>query len=48
MDDRNFDFQPQNVEEGKSKAKGFWKHVGFIVLALTLAVVTVVVLNLNI
>lgn len=33
--------------ENKSKAKAFWKHVGFIGLALVLAIVTVFVLNLN-
>lgn len=47
MDNRNFDFQHQNAEENKSSAKSFWKHVGFIALALFMAAVTVVVLNLN-
>ena len=47
MENKNFDYQPQNVEE-RSRAKGFWKHFGFVVLALALAVVTVIILNLNI
>jgi hypothetical protein len=38
--------QPNNDNE-KSKAKVFWKHFGFVALALLLAVVTVFVLNLN-
>jgi hypothetical protein len=38
--------QPNNEGE-KSRAKIFWKHVGIIVLALVLSVVTVFVLNLN-
>ena len=38
--------QPNNESE-KSKAKIFWKHVGIIAIALVLAVVTVLVLNLN-
>lgn len=45
--DRNF----QNVNENnevKGKAGGFWKSVGFAVIAIALAVVTVFVLNLNI
>ncbi len=36
-----------NAENEKSKAKTVWKHIGFIALALLLAVVTVVVINLN-
>ena len=47
MDNRDFEFQPQANEEGKGKAKAFWKHVGFVVLALGLSVLTVLVLNLN-
>lgn len=38
--------QPNNDGE-KNKTKTFWKYVGIIALALTLAVVTVFVLNLN-
>ncbi|MBQ8427040.1 MAG: hypothetical protein IJX16_04705 [Clostridia bacterium] len=38
--------QPNNEGE-KSKAKIFWMHVGFVAMALVLAVVTVFVLNLN-
>ena len=34
--------------ENKSRAKTFWKHVGFIGVALLLAIVTVFVLNLNV
>ena len=44
MENRNI--QPNNDE--KSKAKIFWKHVGFIGIALALAVVTVFVLYLNV
>ncbi len=45
MNDKNF--QSPETQEGKSKAKIFWKHVGYVVIALALAVVTVVVLNFN-
>lgn len=38
--------QPNNDSE-KNKAKIFWKHVGLVAIALTLAIVTVFVLNLN-
>lgn len=42
-------FQNRNdSNENKGGAKNFWKHVGFIVLALSLAVLTVFVLNLNV
>ena len=44
MENRNGSF---NGNEEKSKAKIVWKHIGLIVLALAMAVVTVVVLNLN-
>ncbi len=36
-----------NKNEVKSTAKTFWKNVGYIGLALALAIVTVFVLNLN-
>ena len=36
-----------NKTENKSKAKIFWKNVGFIGIAIALAIVTVFVLNLN-
>ena len=44
--DRNFESNNEN-NEVKSKAKKFWAHVGLFFVALTLAVVTVFVLNLN-
>ena len=36
-----------NYEGEKNKAKVFWKNVGFVAVALVLAIVTVFVLNLN-
>lgn len=45
MVDKNFQQRPDGGE--KSKAKTFWKHVGYIALAIVLAVLTVFVLNLN-
>ena len=39
---------PHGGEENKSKARSFWKNVGFIGIALALAVVTVFVLHLNV
>ena len=45
----NKNFQSRNQSnEPISKAKSFWMHVGFIALAIALAVVTVFVLNLNV
>ena len=35
------------TNESKSKAKIFWKKLGIFVLALIVAVITVLVLNLN-
>ena len=35
------------TNETKGKAKGFWKNIGFIFMALFIAVITVLVLNLN-
>ena len=35
------------ANETKSKAKIFWKNVGFIALALFVSIITVLVLNLN-
>ena len=46
MNDKNFSNNPE-YREGKGKAKTFWKHVGFLVIALALAVLTVLVINLN-
>ena len=37
----------QNTNEPKNKSKKFWKNVGFIGIALVLAIITVFVLNLN-
>ncbi len=45
MNDKNLN-NPE-YREGKSKAKTFWKHVGFVAIALVLAVLTVLVINLN-
>ncbi len=36
-----------NNNEEKSKAKIFWKNVGLVTVAFVMAVVTVIVLNLN-
>ena len=33
--------------DNKSKSKGFWKNLGFIALALAVAVITVFVLNID-
>lgn len=33
--------------DNKSKSKTFWKNVGFIALALMVAVITVFVLNID-
>ncbi len=45
MENRNIQNQNENGE--RSKAKAFWKTVGLIAIALTLSVLTVVVMNLN-
>ena len=45
MQNRNINKNGANDTKGKSK--GFWKNVGFIALALLVAVITVFVLNLN-
>ena len=39
--------QNRNEVAEKSKAKEFWKNVGFIALALVVAIVTVFVLNID-
>ena len=39
---------PHGGEENKSKARTFWKHVGFIGIGLALAIITVFVLHLNV
>ena len=36
-----------NNVENKNRAKDFWKNVGFVALALVVAVITVFVLNIN-
>ena len=36
-----------DTNEAKGGAKAFWKKVGFFMLALLVAVITVLVLNLN-
>ncbi len=46
MNDREFR-QPNEINDGKSKAKIFFKQVGIIALAIVLAVLTVFVINLN-
>ena len=44
MNDRNF----QNMnEQPESRAKKFWKYVGITFLALFLATLTVVVINIK-
>ena len=45
MDNRNIQNQNENTERGGAKA--FWKTVGILALACALAVLTVVVMNLN-
>ena len=39
---------PHGGEENKSRARSFWKHAGFVGIALVLAIVTVFVLHLNV
>ena len=39
--------QNNNNVENKSKAKAFWKNVGFVALALAVAIITVFVLNIK-
>ena len=46
MNDKNFQSSPES-QDGKSRTKNFWKNVGFIAIALVLAIITVVVLNFN-
>jgi hypothetical protein len=46
MNDKNITGNPE-YRDGKNKAKNFWKHVGYIVIALFLATLTVLVINLN-
>ncbi len=46
MNDKNLSNNPE-YREGKSKAKTFWKHVGYLAIALCLALLTVLVINLN-
>lgn len=47
MDDKNLEQIQRNNEEGKSKSKIFWSNFGLFVLALGLAIITVVMLNLK-
>ena len=48
MDNRDFELAPQmRAEEERAKKKAFWKNVGLAFLALGLAVLTVVVINLG-
>ena len=44
---QNRNTSKNETNETKGKAKVFWKHVGFLALALFVAVITVFVLNLN-
>ncbi len=46
MNEKNFQSSPEN-QDGKNRAKTFWKNVGYIAIALILATLTVVVLNFN-
>ena len=45
MDNRTTNRNQTN--ETKGKAKAFWKNLGFVLMALFVAVITVFVLNLN-
>lgn len=45
--DNNLQVKPEQ-QDSKSGAKKFWKNVGYIVLAIALAFLTIFVLNLNI
>lgn len=48
MNDKDFELQVQNgADENRNKKKAFWKNVGLFFLSLTLAVLTVVVVNLK-
>ena len=47
MDDRRLEQNQRDNEENKSKAKAFWGGFGLFILALSLAVLTVVMLNLK-
>ena len=48
MENRDFELVAQTpAEENKAKKKAFWKNVGLIFLALGLAILTVVVINLG-
>lgn len=44
MDDRNTRYQSENNE--KNSSKKVWKTVGVIALALALAMLTVIIINL--
>ena len=46
MNDKNFQTSHE-ARDGKSKTKIFWKHIGYVAIAVILAVVTVIVLNFN-
>ena len=46
MEQKNFESQ-NNTVESKGTAKKFWKAVGTLVLAIGLAVLTVLVLSFN-
>ena len=37
---------PDNVENSEKKGKHFWKHAGLVSVALFLALLTVVIINL--
>ena len=37
---------PSNAENGEKKSKAFWKHFGLITVALFLALLTVIIINL--
>lgn len=46
MNDRDIR-QPNEINDGKGKAKVVFKHIGIIALSLALAILTVLVINLN-
>lgn len=47
MENKNFNGRNES-NDGKSKARVFWKNVGYVAIALVLAAVTVFVLNIKV
>ncbi len=46
FENKNINTTSASVDNSEKKGKGFWKHVGLIAVALFLAVLTVVIINL--